>query len=73
MEITGRSIFIIVRILEQNWRFTNLWKKINLNIHFGNDKSNFSKSRPYLSRSKQVFEIAVSAKLDSKLSEGYRW
>lgn len=53
--------------------FTNLWKKINLNIHFGNDKSNFSKSRPYLSRSKQVFEIAVSAKLDSKLSEGYRW
>lgn len=71
MEITGRSIFIIVRILEQNWRFTNLWKKINLNIHFGNDKSNFSKSRPYLSRSKQMLKIPVSAKLDSKLSEGY--
>lgn len=72
MEITGRSIFIIVRIEEQNWRFTNLWKKINLNIHFGNDKSNFSKSRPYLSRSKQMLKITVSAKLDSKLSEGYR-
>lgn len=71
MEITGRSIFIIVRIVEHNWRFTNLWKKINLNIHFGNDKSNFSKSRPYLSRSKQMLKIAVSAKLDSKLSEGY--
>lgn len=72
MEITGRSIFIIVRIVEQNWRFTNLWKKINLNIHFGNDKGKFFKPGPYLSCSKQMFEITVSAKLDSKLSEGYR-
>ncbi|MBN2916245.1 MAG: hypothetical protein JTJ26_09160 [Prevotella sp.] len=44
----------------------------NPNIHFGNDKGKFFKPGPYLSCSKQMFEITVSAKLDSTLSEGYR-